>query len=127
MKISKNDAAYLIQSLKNICLKQLDYVNQFFSNVNIMTSKYRTNISIECLCCAQACPTLCSPFDCGLSGSSVHGILRARILEQVAISHFRGPSQPRNQNCCLLCLLHWKVDSLPLYHLGSPSYQYTPF
>ena len=28
--------------------------------------------------------------DCSLSGSSVHGILQARILEWVAISFFRG-------------------------------------
>ena len=35
---------------------------------------------------AQPCPTLCKPMDCGLPGSSVHGILQARVLEWVAIS-----------------------------------------
>ena len=30
------------------------------------------------------CPTLCDPMDCSLTGSSVHGILQARILEWVA-------------------------------------------
>ena len=35
---------------------------------------------------AQSCPTLCDPKDCKLPGSSVHGILQARILEWVAIS-----------------------------------------
>ena len=35
---------------------------------------------------AQSCPTLCDPVDCSLPGSSVHGILQARILEWVAIS-----------------------------------------
>jgi hypothetical protein len=30
---------------------------------------------------AQMCPTLCSPTDYSLPGSSVHGILQARILE----------------------------------------------
>ena len=34
----------------------------------------------------QSCPTLCNPMDHGPSGSSVHGILQARILEWVAIS-----------------------------------------
>ena len=34
---------------------------------------------------AQLCPTLCDPMDCGLPGSSVHGILQARVLEWVAI------------------------------------------
>ena len=35
---------------------------------------------------AQSCPTLCSPVDCSPPGSSVHGILQARILEWVAFS-----------------------------------------
>ena len=30
---------------------------------------------------AQACLTLCDPMDCSLPGSSVHGLLQARILE----------------------------------------------
>ena len=34
---------------------------------------------------------------CGPSGSSVHGILQARIPEGAAISSFRGSSRPRNQ------------------------------
>ena len=33
---------------------------------------------------AQSCPTLCNPVECSLPGSSVHGILQARILEWVA-------------------------------------------
>ena len=46
---------------------------------------------------AQSCPTLCGPMDCSPPGSSVHGILQARILEWVAISFSRGSSQPRDQ------------------------------
>ena len=38
----------------------------------------------------QSCPTLCDPVDCSLPGSSLHGILQARILEWVAISFSRG-------------------------------------
>jgi len=34
----------------------------------------------------QSCQTLCEPMDYSLPGSSVHGILQARILEWVAIS-----------------------------------------
>ena len=34
----------------------------------------------------QSCPTLCNPRDCSPPGSSIHGILQARILEWVAIS-----------------------------------------
>ena len=39
---------------------------------------------------SQSCLTLCDPMDCSPPGSSVHGILQARILEWVAILFFRG-------------------------------------
>ena len=45
---------------------------------------------------AQLCLTLCDPMSCSLPGSSVHGILQARILEWVAIPFSRGSSQPRD-------------------------------
>ena len=35
---------------------------------------------------AQLCPTLSDPMDWSLSGSSVHGIFQARVLEWVAIA-----------------------------------------
>ena len=46
---------------------------------------------------AQSCPTPCDPMDCSPPGSSVHGILQARILEWVAMPSSRGSSQPRDQ------------------------------
>ena len=52
------------------------------------------------LCMCVSCPvmsTLCDPMDYSPPGSSVHGILQARILEWVAIPFSRGSSQPRNQ------------------------------
>ena len=61
----------------------------------------------------QSCPTLCDPMDWRPPGSSVHGILQARILEWVAIPFSRGSSWPRNQiqvSHILYCLSH----------LGSP-------
>ena len=45
---------------------------------------------------AQLCLTLCDPMGCNLPGSSVHGILQAKILEWIAISFSRGSSQPRD-------------------------------
>ena len=41
-------------------------------------------------------PTRCNPKDCSLPGSSVHGILQARIMQWVAISFSRGSSQCRD-------------------------------
>ena len=46
---------------------------------------------------AQSCLTLCDPMDCSLPGSSLLGILQARVLEWVAISFSRESSQPRDQ------------------------------
>ena len=45
---------------------------------------------------AQSCLTLCDPVVCSPPGSSIHGILQARILEWVAISFSRGSSRPRD-------------------------------
>ena len=45
---------------------------------------------------AQLCLSLRDPMDCIPPGSSVHGILQARILEWVARPSSRGSSQPRD-------------------------------
>ena len=49
------------------------------------------------MCYSLSCIWFCDLMDCSLPGSSVHGILQARILEWVAIPFLRGPSQPRDQ------------------------------
>ena len=40
----------------------------------------------------RSCPTLSDPMDCSLSGSSVHGIFQARVLEWGAIAFSDKPS-----------------------------------
>ena len=65
---------------------------------------------------AQSCPTLRDPMDCSPPGSSVRGILQERILEQVAISSFRGPSQPGESPVSSAP----QADSLPAEPSGSP-------
>ena len=62
---------------------------------------------------AQSYPTLCNPMDYRLPGSSLHGILQARILEWVTISFSRGSSQHRGSNPGLL---HWRQTLSPLSH-----------
>ena len=49
-----------------------------------------------CVHSLQLCLTLCSHMGCSPPGSSVHGILQARILEWVALPSSRRSSQPRN-------------------------------
>ena len=69
----------------------------------------------------QSCSTLCDPMDRSPPGSSIHGILQARILERVATLSFRGSSRPKDRTH-LLCLLHWQAGSLPLVPLGEPAH-----
>ena len=46
---------------------------------------------------AQLCPTLCNRMNCSPPGSSLYGLLQARILEWVAIPFSRASSRPRDQ------------------------------
>ena len=41
-----------------------------------------------------SCPTLCDPMDCNTPGSSVHGILQARLLDRVAMPFSRDLPDP---------------------------------
>ena len=54
----------------------------------------RSGVSAQSL---QACPPLCGLIKCSLPGSSVHGILQARILEWGAMPSSRGSSRPRDR------------------------------
>ena len=45
---------------------------------------------------AQLCLILCDHIDCSLLASSVRGILQASMLKWVAVSFYRGSSQPRD-------------------------------
>ena len=69
---------------------------------------------------AQSYQSLCNSKDCSPPGSSVHGILQARILEWVAISFSRGSSWPRDWThvSCVSCANRW----VPYHYraLGSP-------
>ena len=62
----------------------------------------------DCCCClvTQSCQTVCNPLDCSPPGSSVHGILQARILEWVAMPFFQEIFPIQGLNQCLLHLLH---------------------
>ena len=58
---------------------------------------------------AQSCLTLCDPVDCSPPGSSVHGVIPAKIPERVAICFSRVSPQPGVNPG----LLHWQER---LYH-----------
>ena len=56
----------------------------------------------------QLCLTLCDPMDYSLPGSSVHGILQARILDWGAISFSRGSSWIRD-GTSVFCIGRWVI------------------
>ena len=67
-----------------------------------------------CVCmCNLQCPTICDSMDSSPEGSSVHGILQARILEWVTMTFSRGSSRPRDSRFShVFCigrqiLYHW--------------------
>ena len=67
--------------------EEISYATSKFSTITCFLA------SSVCACLvAQSCLTLCDPMDCSPPGSSVHGILQARILEWVAILFSRGSS-----------------------------------
>ena len=66
---------------------------------------------------AQSCPTWCNPRDCSPPGSSVHGILQARILEWVAVPFFRRFPDPGIESRSPA----FQADSLPSEPPGKPN------
>ena len=55
------------------------------------------------------------------SGSSVHGILQAGILEWIAMPSSKVSSQPRDWTHTFPVAPIWQANSLPLSHQGSPN------
>ena len=85
-----------------------------------VTSSLTKPTGSVCTKSLRSCLTLCNPMDRNAPGSSVHGILQARILEWVSISFSRGSSLPRDGTSfsCISC-----AGGQTLYHkrhLGSP-------
>ena len=85
VKIEENEAIYF-QCIKSfLCILSL----WSFGSLCLFLITY---VLLSEVLVAQLCPTLCDPMDCGLPGSSDHGILQARIQELVSISFSRGSS-----------------------------------
>ena len=66
------------ESLGSLILRQSYKTNVISPIVQMEKVDFR-KIIVLCLV-TQSCPTLYDPLDCSLPGSSVHGILQARIL-----------------------------------------------
>ena len=64
---------------------------------------------------AKLCPTLCNAVNRSLPGSSVHGVLQARILPSS-----RGSSSPRDRTCISYVSCTGRRVLYHQCHLGSP-------
>ena len=75
----------------------------------------------------QSSLTLGNPTDCSLLGSSVHGILQARILKCITIPFSRGscPSRDQTHFSCVSCIGRWVLYHQR--HLGSLIVQLVQF
>ena len=77
-------------------VNQMFFWNSFAFYMIQQCWQFDHNFRRVCTKSFQSCSTLHDPMDCNPPGSSVHGILQARILEWVAMSSSRGSSQPRD-------------------------------
>ena len=85
----------------SLCVVPYIYICfQSFLGWNVSTGEGLGTVIYSCDSCGlvtQLCLTVCDSVNCGPPGSSVPGILQARILEWAAISFLRGTSRPRGQ------------------------------
>ena len=83
------DAAIIIIIIINVIITRMKERRRkhFPRTLKPLSSTSDLSVSV-----AQLCLTLCNSMDCNPPGSSVHGILQARILEWVAVSFSRGSS-----------------------------------
>ena len=91
--------------------KNRTWLSDQHTHTNTHIHTYNFKISCVFAKSLQLCLTLCDPMDCSPPGSSVYGIIQARILEWIAISFSRGFSWPSYRSHGLL---HWQALSLLL-------------
>ena len=93
----QNTTVPFLSSLRSVCIQ----AGIRFQNYGLREAVL--GWSSNCVChqnavwAAQSCLILFYPMNCHPPGSSVRGILQARILEWVSIFSSRGSSQPRDQ------------------------------
>ena len=91
-----------------------DWSDLIWSDWLISYDKYTVCVCAKLL---QSCPTLCDPMDYSPPGSSVNGILQARMLEWVAMPSSRESSWTRDWTwvSCIgrWILYHWDIWEAP--------------
>ena len=92
------------------------WLSKKLSPLRVTGSRIRPGVHAKSL---QSCLTLCNPMDYSLPGSSVHGILQARILKRVAKTSSRGSSRSRDRACVSYLSCVGGQALYHQYHLGS--------
>ena len=101
--LSTPDTSYTLEKPKCLSVFSVFYFRISSSTLSCWVSEcwcpcLANYISLVCLCVkVKVLVTLCNPVDCSPPGSSVCGILQARILEWVAMPFSRGISQFRDR------------------------------
>ena len=97
LPISTCELLHIFQSLNQNVTSSMtpSLIPQIRMNLCFLWGSLSIICAVLCLV-TQSCPTLYNPMDGSPPGSSVHGILQARILEWVAIPSSRGSSPPRD-------------------------------
>ena len=126
LKLTGNDH-YIVIPNHQIIISVNDYSEcylwdisfYFYLDLNyFLKSSILPALCVRAYSAAQSCQTLYHPMDWSPPGSSVHGILRLRILEWVVIPFSWESSQPRNRT------LHCRWILYHLSHQGSHSKHY---
>ena len=95
--IKREETAY---TNRKTLTNTFNFCSQLIQSKIVVSEQY-----VLCAMLLQSYPTLCDPVDCSPPGSSVHGILQARILKWVVLPPTRGSSQPRDLTY-ISCFLH---------------------
>ena len=99
---------------------QYSFLLVFMVSLHVRKASHYFICLLVCMC-AKVASVVSDPMDCSPPGSSVHGILQARILDWAAVPSSRGSSWPRDWICIshIFCICRWVLYHQ--YHLGSPS------
>ena len=97
-------------------------LEMYFAEARAITKNgsLKTTSQECCKTCVQLCPTLCGPMDS--QPTRLFCLWDFRGKNTAVGCHFllQGIFLTQGQNPCLLCLLHWQEDSLPLQPPGEP-------
>ena len=81
-----------------------------------LTEIRRLSLAFYLYIVPSLCPTLCNPMDCSLPGSTIHGILQARILKWVTVPFPGDLPDPGSSLGSPHC--HWGCFTCQFYYLS---------